>query len=90
MTTSSGDGAPGFGAPTGGAAVSTSNTLSIVAIVLGVIAILIIPILFGVAGIICAAIAKSRHEKLANVALGVAIGGTVLGFVIGGIVFATS
>jgi hypothetical protein len=65
------------------AAPSPSNVLSIVGIVCGAVGILLFPIIIGVAGIVCAVIAKARKEKLSTVALGVSIGGTVLGFALG-------
>lgn len=65
------------------------NTLSIIAIVLGAISFLLLPIVLGPAAIILAVIAKSKREKLANVALAVGILGTVIGMIIGAIVGAT-
>lgn len=64
----------------------TSNTFSIIAIVLGGISFLILPIVLGPAAIILAVIAKNKKENLANVALAVGILGTVLGMIIGAIV----
>jgi hypothetical protein len=64
-----------------------SNTLSIVGIVLGAVAFLFCPPLFGVAGIICGAIAKSKGERLASIALGVSIAGLVIGMLIGLLLF---
>jgi hypothetical protein len=58
------------------------NVLSIIAMVCGGIAILFFPIFIGVAGIVCAVIAKVRKENLSTVALGVSIGGTLLGVVL--------
>ena len=63
-----------------------SNTFSIIAIVLGGISFLLLPILLGPAAIILAVIAKNKKENLANVALAVGILGTVLGMVLGAIV----
>lgn len=60
-----------------------ANTLSIIAIVCGAIAFLFLPIVFGPAGIVLAAIGRSKKEKLAPVALGVAIAGTVIGILLG-------
>lgn len=74
---------PGGPAP---APQSSSNVLSILGIVFGVVAVLFVPILFGPAGIICAAIAKSKKERLSSVALAVSIAGMLLGIVIGAIV----
>jgi len=68
-----------FGTPSGRAA---SNGLSIAAIVCGVVAIIFLPIIVGVIGIVLGAIALSRHEPMAKIGLGVAIAGTVLGFVL--------
>ena len=62
------------------------NTYSIIAIVLGGISFLLLPILLGPASIILAVIAKNKKENLANVALAVGILGTVLGMVLGAIV----
>lgn len=61
----------------------SSNTLSIIGMILGGVAVLFYPIFIGVAGIILAAIAKSKNEPQSNLALGIAIGGTVLGFILG-------
>ena len=63
-----------------------ANTYSIIAIVLGGISFLLLPILLGPASIILAVIAKNKKENLANVALAVGILGTVLGMVLGAIV----
>lgn len=63
-----------------------SNTFSIIAIVLGGISFLLLPILLGPAAIILAVIAKNKKENLANVALAVGILGTVLGMILGAIV----
>lgn len=64
---------------------SMSNGFSIAAYVLGAIAILFFPIFIGVAGIVCAVVAKTKNEPQANIALGVAIGGTILGFILGAV-----
>lgn len=64
-----------------------SNTLSIVGIVLGCVAFIFCPPGFGIAGIVCGAIAKSKNERLANVALGVSIAGLVVGLILGFVVF---
>lgn len=63
-----------------------SNTFSIIAIVLGGISFLLLPIVLGPASIILAVIAKNKKEKLANVALAVGILGTLVGMVLGYIV----
>jgi hypothetical protein len=67
----------------------SGNTFSIIAIVLGGVGFLILPIFLGPASIILAVIAKNKKENLANVALTVGILGTVLGMVLGAIVGAT-
>jgi hypothetical protein len=51
--------------------------------VLGGVAVLFFPIVFGVAGIVLASIAKSKNEPQSNLALGISIGGTVIGFILG-------
>lgn len=70
-------------------AASTSNGLSTAAIVCGIISLLFFPIILGPAGIICAGVAMGRGEPRARVAMGVAIGGMVLGFIIGAVVWSS-
>jgi uncharacterized protein YacL len=67
----------------------SGNTFSIIAIVLGAIGFLLLPVVLGPAAIILAVIAKNKKEKLANVALTVGILGTVIGMIVGAIVGAT-
>jgi uncharacterized protein YacL len=67
--------------------VSTSNTLSIIGIVCGAIAFLFLPIILGPAGLILGAVARSRNERLANVALIVSALGLVVGLILGYLVF---
>lgn len=62
---------------------SGSNILSIVAMVLGGVAVLFYPIFIGIAAIVLAAIAKSKNEPQSNLALGISIGGTAIGFFLG-------
>jgi uncharacterized protein YacL len=68
---------------------NSGNTFSVIAIVLGAISFLLLPIFLGPAAIILAVIAKNKKEKLANVALTVGILGTVIGMIIGAIIGAT-
>lgn len=63
-----------------------SNTFSTLGLIFGGIAFLFIPILFGVAGVIFSVIAKSKSEPNANLALGISIGGTVAGLLIGALI----
>jgi len=58
--------------------VSPSNTISIIAIVAGALALLL-PIVFGPAGLILGLMARSRNERLANLALLLAGVGMVVG-----------
>jgi uncharacterized membrane protein YvbJ len=67
-------------------AAKPSNTFSTLGLIFGGIALLFIPILFGVAGIIFSVIAKSKSEPNANLALGVSIGGTIAGMIIGALI----
>jgi hypothetical protein len=67
----------------------SGNTFSIIAIVLGAIGFILLPIVLGPAAIILAVIAKTKKEKLANVALAVGILGTVIGMILGAIIGAT-
>ncbi|MFH8259207.1 hypothetical protein [Streptomyces roseolus] len=63
---------------------ATNNVLSIIAMVLGVIALLFLPIVFGVIGVVLAIVAKTvRHERLAVPALVVAAVGLIGGMVLG-------
>ncbi|GAA3897438.1 hypothetical protein GCM10022244_04650 [Streptomyces gulbargensis] len=73
-----------YGAPE---RTATGNVLSIVAMVLGVIAVLFLPIVFGVVGVVLAIVAKTvRHERLAVPALVVAAVGLVGGMILGVVV----
>ena len=65
------------------------NGLSVAAIVLGAISVLFIPILFGPIAIVLAAIGKKKKQSLSTIALAVAIGGMVLGFIIGAVVYSS-
>lgn len=65
---------------------SSSNTFSILAMVLGGLALLVLPIVFGPAAIILGVIALTKKEKLAPVGLAVGILGLVVGMIIGAIV----
>jgi hypothetical protein len=67
----------------------SGSTFSIIAIILGGVGFLILPILLGPAAIILAVIAKTKKEKLANVALTVGILGTVMGMILGAIIGVT-
>lgn len=62
---------------------SVGNALSIIAIALAAIAVFILPVAFGIAGIICAAIARKRGEGLGSLSLKLAITGTALGMIVG-------
>ncbi|MEU2181891.1 hypothetical protein [Streptomyces thermolilacinus] len=73
--------------PTGQQHASTSNVLSIIAIVLGVVALLFLPIVFGAIGLVLAIIAMTvRRERLATVALVVSAVGLVGGMILGALV----
>ena len=81
---------PAAVAPSGyqSAPVKVSNTYSTIAIMLGCIALLILPIVLGPIGIVMAAVGFSKKEPRAPIGLTVAIVGMVLGMVIGALVFA--
>ncbi|MFD4128662.1 hypothetical protein ACFXKK_28770 [Streptomyces globisporus] len=71
------------GAPEAGA---SGNVFSIIAIVLGVIGFIFLPIVFALGGLIMAIIAKTvRHERLATIAIVVSAVGLVGGMVLGAI-----
>jgi hypothetical protein len=65
---------------------SSSNTFSILAIVLGGLALLVLPIVFGPAAIILGVIGITKKEKLAPIGLTVGILGMVVGMFIGALV----
>jgi hypothetical protein len=60
-----------------------TNAFAIAAMVLGVLAVFFLPIILGPIGIALAVMARNRHQSLANIALWVAIGGTVAGLALG-------
>lgn len=66
---------------------SASNGFTVAGIVLGAIALIVFPIIFGPLAIVMAAIALVRQERSAAVAMGIAVGGTVLGFFFGFLAF---
>ncbi|MDQ0984311.1 hypothetical protein [Streptomyces sp. V2I9] len=71
-------------APKSGAA---GNVFSIIAMVLGVIGFLFLPIVFALGGLVMAIIAKTvRHERLATIAIVVSatglVGGMLLGYLV--------
>jgi thiol:disulfide interchange protein len=69
---------------TGQQRASSNNALSIVAIVLGVVALIFLPIVFGVVGLVLAIVAKTvRHERLSTVAIVVSAVGLVGGMILG-------
>ncbi len=68
---------------------STSNLFSILAIVFGAVAVLVVPIVFGVAAIILAGIALSKNERLSKIAMVVAVVGTIAGFALGALVWSS-
>lgn len=63
--------------------VSKSNSLSTTSIVFGAIAFLFVPLLFGSAGLIIGAVAKTRKEERSTIALVVSGTGLVVGSVFG-------
>jgi membrane protein DedA with SNARE-associated domain len=68
---------------------STGRTLTYVAFACAGIAVFFLPPLFGIAGIICAAIAMSKRDALAKWALTASIAGMVVGMVLGYVVFSS-
>ena len=68
---------------------SPGSTFSTVGIICGAIAFLILPIIFGPAGLIFGAVAKSKGEEKAIVALVVSGLGLVVGMFLGFIVFSS-
>jgi uncharacterized membrane protein len=66
---------------------SKGNALSITAFVLAGVAVFLVPILFGPAAIACAIVGKVRKERLGIIALVVAIGCTLIGVLLGIVVY---
>jgi len=62
---------------------SKSNTYSIISIVLGGLAFLVLPPFLGGAGVILAVIGKQKNEKLWAIGLTVSIVGAVVGMIFG-------
>ena len=69
--------------PVAPVASADRNTLSIIAFVMAGIALLFVPPLFGIAGIVLSSIGISKGERLAKLALGLSVAGLILGLVIG-------
>jgi hypothetical protein len=65
---------------------TVGNGFSITGIVLGGIALLIFPIITGPAGIVFAAVGKSRGESRSTLALIIAIAGMIIGMVVGAVI----
>jgi hypothetical protein len=65
---------------------SSSNTFSILAIVLGGLALLVLPIVFGPAAIILGVVGITKKETLAPIGLTVGILGMLVGMFIGALV----
>ncbi|MEE6283163.1 hypothetical protein [Georgenia sp. MJ170] len=70
-----------------GGARTDSNVLSIVSFVLSAISLFLFPIFFGIAAVIAAAIGLARKERLAKIALIIAVVATIIGIVLGMLVF---
>ena len=68
---------------------SPGSTFSVVGIICGAIAFLLLPIVFGPVGLIFGAVAKSKGEEKAVVALVVSGLGLVVGMMLGYLVFAS-
>ncbi|MFD6431809.1 hypothetical protein [Streptomyces venezuelae] len=66
---------------------ASENVLSIIAIVMGAIGLLFLPIVFGLGGLILAVVAKfARHERLSTIALIVGAVGLIGGMILGAVV----
>ena len=79
-----GPGQPGYGPPP-----EPGNGLSIGGIVCGAIAFLFCPILLGPIAIVLGIVARSKGERLANVAIGVGVAGLVGGLLLSVLVMNT-
>jgi len=74
--------------PTPAVPTATTGTpvLSIITFVLSAIAVLFLPIVFGLAGIVTGIFAVVRKERLGKIALIVAVVATIVGFALGALV----
>ncbi len=66
---------------------SGGKALSIIAMLFGLVALVFFPIVFGPLGIVIAAIAALRHEEWWVWGAAVAAAGTVIGMILGYLVF---
>ncbi|MFF7816127.1 hypothetical protein ACF1E9_30285 [Streptomyces roseolus] len=90
MTTPYGNQNPGQYSHGASAGAAAGNVMSIIAIVLGAVALLFLPLLFGVIGLVLAIIAKAvRNERLAVPAIVVAAVGLIGGMILGALVAGT-
>ena len=83
---------PGGPYPGGGwraPGTAAGNRLSTIGIVLGAIAFVFFPIVFGPAGLILGAVAKSKGERLAVTAMVVSAAGLVVGMILGAIIYSS-
>lgn len=76
--------------PAAGTTKNDGRIYTILAFVFGVVAVLFIPIIFGVAAIVLAVIGMRKGDPLAKWALAVAIVGTVIGFALGAAVMSSN
>jgi uncharacterized membrane protein len=67
-------------------AATGTPVLSIITFVLSAIAVLFLPIVFGLAGIVTGIFAVVRKERLGKIALIVAVVATIVGFALGALV----
>lgn len=81
---------PAWGPPAAGPPPAPANKFSTIAIVLGCIALFVLPILLGPAALVLAGIALSKKEPRGTVAMVVAVIGTVGGFALGALVVLAS
>ena len=70
-------------------ATRTGSPFSIAAIVLGIVAVFLLPILLGPLAIVLGAVGMSRREPLGKIGLIVGIVGMVAGFALGAAYFAS-
>lgn len=71
-------------------AEARGNTLSIIGVVCGAVAFLFLPIVLGPVGLVLGFVARSKGERLANVAIIVSALGLIVGMVLGYLVFTST
>jgi hypothetical protein len=79
-----------YATPADARGTSNSRLFVIISFVLSAIAVFLLPIVFGPAAIVTGAVGLRKGDPLGRWAVGVAVVATILGFVLGAIVYNAS